>query len=67
MIMIEIGHASIPNPPRQRDTLQRIDRGRVTGAAAAVCFQAEPRPGCQSRAKARWRREREREESVAAP
>lgn len=29
-------------PSEERDTLQRIDRAPVTGAAAAVCFQAEP-------------------------
>ena len=41
--MIAIGHASIPKPSEQRDTLKRIDRCHVTGAAAAVCFQAGPR------------------------
>ncbi|CAB1420638.1 unnamed protein product [Pleuronectes platessa] len=41
--MIEIGHASIPKPSEQRDTLKSIDRCHVTGASAAVCFQAGPR------------------------
>lgn len=40
--------------------------GPETGAAAAVCFQAEPRCGCQSLRQARWREEEE-EERVSAP
>lgn len=49
-------------PSEQRDTLQSIDRCQVTGAAAAVCFQAEPRSaGCQRRRKRDGEEERRQE------